>query len=53
MRDAVRNDPGFAAPGAGKDKKGPFGMLHRLALAGVQACEKIHGTTILAALPSF
>ena len=46
--DPVRNDAGFAASGAGKDEKRAFGMLHRLALAGIQACEKIHGTFILA-----
>jgi hypothetical protein len=40
--DAVRDDAGFAAPGSSKNEKRAFGMLHRLALAGVQACEKIH-----------
>ena len=46
--DTVRNYPGFAAPGTGKNEKRAFGVLHRLALAGVEACEKIHGTVILA-----
>jgi hypothetical protein len=41
--DAVGDDAGFAATGAGKDEKRAFGVFHRLALAGIQACEKIHG----------
>jgi hypothetical protein len=44
----MRNDAGFAASGPRKNKQRAFGVLHRLALAGVQACEKIHGTFILA-----
>jgi hypothetical protein len=48
MGNAMRNDAGFAASSSGEDKKRPFGMLHRLTLAGVQACEKIHGFPILA-----
>src|SRR5277367_3692448 len=48
--DPVRNDASFAASGSGEDKKRPFGMLHRLTLARVQACEKIHGSPILARL---
>jgi hypothetical protein len=43
----MRNDAGFTASGACKDKQRAFGVLHRLALAGIQACEKIHGNSTL------
>jgi hypothetical protein len=43
----MRDDAGFATSGACKDKQRAFGVLHRLALAGIQACEKIHGNIIL------
>ena len=42
--DAVRDDAGFAAASASQNEKRAFGMLHRLALAGIEACEKIHGS---------
>jgi hypothetical protein len=42
MGDPVSNDAGFAASGTGENEKRPFGMLRRLALAGIQACKKIH-----------
>jgi hypothetical protein len=48
MGDPVRNDASFSAPGAGKYEKRALSMLHRFALAGVQACEKIHEYFILA-----
>jgi hypothetical protein len=48
MGNTMRNDAGFSAPGASQDEKGAFRMFHRLTLAGVQACEKIHEYIILA-----
>jgi hypothetical protein len=45
MGDAVRNDPGFAAPGARKDQQRTFGVFDRLALAGIQTSEEVHVNT--------
>ena len=41
--DAVGDDPGFPAARAGQHQQGPFGVLNRLTLAGVQPLKKIHG----------
>jgi len=48
MGNAVRDDTGFAATCTGKNEKRAFSMLHRLPLARVQTCEKIHESFILA-----
>ena len=42
VRDAVRDDPGFAAARAGQNQQRPFGAGDRFALLRVQALEEIH-----------
>ena len=40
--DAVRDDAGFAAAGAGQNQQRTFGMRNGFALLGIEALEKIH-----------
>jgi hypothetical protein len=42
VRDAVRDDAGFAAASACKDENRTFGMAHRLTLLGIEPFEEIH-----------
>ena len=40
--DAMRDDAGLAAPGAGQDQQRPFRVGDGFALRGVQSLQKIH-----------
>src|SRR5262249_34732711 len=42
VRNAVRDDAGLAAAGAGQDEERTFGVLDGLALPGIELCEEIH-----------
>jgi hypothetical protein len=42
VRDAMRDDSGFAGTGAGEDEERAFGMLDGLTLTGVEALQKVH-----------
>ena len=42
VRDAVRDDPGFAAARARQNQQRPFGRGNRFPLLGVQSFEEIH-----------
>ncbi len=42
VRDAVRDDAGLAAAGAGQDQQRPVDMGYGFALLGIQPLEEIH-----------